>query len=284
MSVAAYLSCKQAAGLLGVSESTIKRLCDDSVLSSVRTPGGHRRISHTSVNEWLASTGNCSTRSLVSMREPSMFVAVDDVLRHLIEDRNHDLYHDVNRMRRRHTLAEICDRVFAPALGKLGCLWGEKSLGQYQLAVACQRMRGLLVRISSDLLSDEPMVYRAIGGTALNDKADLSSLFAELTLREIGWDAESLGADLPCEVLSQAARDREVQIAWMCYTHIDSAQSVQEYNRSLNALLPATTRLVIGGSMLSSDVRRELRYSFFGDSFQHLANYALGQFPKRQVG
>ena len=48
-----YLTTKEAADLLGVSESTVRRLCSQKKLTAWRTPGGHRRIAKESVEALL---------------------------------------------------------------------------------------------------------------------------------------------------------------------------------------------------------------------------------------
>ncbi|MEI6235767.1 MAG: helix-turn-helix domain-containing protein, partial [Planctomycetota bacterium] len=47
------LSPKQVALALGVSEASLKRWCDNGLLDSTRTAGGHRRISRGSVMAFL---------------------------------------------------------------------------------------------------------------------------------------------------------------------------------------------------------------------------------------
>jgi excisionase family DNA binding protein len=48
-----YLTTREAAELLQVSESTVRRLCEQKRLAEWRTPGGHRRIAKESVERVL---------------------------------------------------------------------------------------------------------------------------------------------------------------------------------------------------------------------------------------
>lgn len=43
-SVSEYMSVKEAAAALEVSENTVRKLYDDGRVSGMKTPGGHRRI------------------------------------------------------------------------------------------------------------------------------------------------------------------------------------------------------------------------------------------------
>ena len=45
---------KGAADLIGVSESTVRRACDDGAIPVTRTPGGHRRIRRSDVEALAA--------------------------------------------------------------------------------------------------------------------------------------------------------------------------------------------------------------------------------------
>ena len=51
-------SPKQVAQALGVSESSLKRWCDQGRIAVQHTPGGHRRISLESILEFVRSTTN----------------------------------------------------------------------------------------------------------------------------------------------------------------------------------------------------------------------------------
>lgn len=272
-----YLSCKQAAEILKVSQSTVKRLCDDGVLVSMRTPGGHRRISLRSLHAWQNETGREVTDEVGSRREKLTLLHYDDFLKLLLNQQRADVDDAVRRVRKRLAIAELCDNTLAPALVKLGWMHQRGELDDYQISVACQRVRSLLFRMSDNLNIHEQS-RRAVGASVVGDSADLGSLFAEVSLREIGWDAESLGADLTGASLAKAANDRHASLVWACYTHVQPSDVMTEHNRQINEQLPADARLVIGGGALSPEVRRSLVFHFFGDSLAQLASYAQSQF------
>ena len=52
------LSPKQVAVAIGASESSLKRWCDQGLIETVRTAGGHRRLSVSSVLGYLQKTGH----------------------------------------------------------------------------------------------------------------------------------------------------------------------------------------------------------------------------------
>ena len=272
-----YLSCKQTAEILKVSQSTVKRLCDDGVLASMRTPGGHRRISLKSLRAWQNQTGREANERVGNRREKLPLLHYEDFLKLLLNDQRADVDDAVQRVRKRLSIAELCDNTLAPALVKLGWMHQRGELDDYQIHSACQRVRSLLFRMS-DNLNLHAQSLRAVGASVIGDTADLASLFAEVSLREIGWDAESLGADLTGTSLSAAANDRGASLVWVCYTHVQPMDLMLEHNRQVNERLPQDARLVIGGGALTPELRRSLVYHFFGDSLVHLASFVQSQF------
>ena len=50
-----WLTLGAASGMLGVSESTIRRWADAGDIRSFRTPGGHRRILEDDLKQFMAS-------------------------------------------------------------------------------------------------------------------------------------------------------------------------------------------------------------------------------------
>lgn len=272
-----YLSCKQTAEILKVSQSTIKRLCDEGILVSMRTPGGHRRISLKSVHAWQAGCGREVTEDVGSRRERLPLLHYEDFIRLLLNDHRADLDDAMRRVRKRISIAELCDNTFSPALAKMGWMHQRHEIDGYQLNAACQRVRSLLFHLSNTL-SIQANAPRAVGATAEGDPADLASLFAEVTMREIGWDAESLGADLGGFSLADAAQTRKASVVWVCYTHTQPFEVMLQHNREVNERLPFDARLVIGGGALTPQLRRSMKFHFFGDSLTQLSSYVQGQF------
>lgn len=248
----------------------------------MRTPGGHRRISLRSVRDWQNQTGREVTDQVGGRRERLMLVNYQDVIKLLLNEKRADVDEAVRRVRKRMSIAELCDNTLAPALVKLGWMHQCGEIDRYQLNAACQRIRSLLFRMS-DSLNMHAHSRRAIGSSVIGDPADLSSLFAEVTLREIGWDAESLGADLAGSSLGDAARARQASLVWVCYTHQQPTDIVLQHNRQINERLPHDARLVIGGGALTPELRRSLVFHFFGDSLVHLASYAQSQFTQTRA-
>ncbi|WP_173290647.1 response regulator [Thiosulfativibrio zosterae] len=50
-----YITTTEACSLIGVSKTVVKKLADQGVLQTWKTPGGHRRLLRSSVDEYLAS-------------------------------------------------------------------------------------------------------------------------------------------------------------------------------------------------------------------------------------
>lgn len=57
-----YITTSEACDLIGVSKTVVKRLADEGVLKTWKTPGGHRRLLKDSVEEYIAVFNNQSNQ------------------------------------------------------------------------------------------------------------------------------------------------------------------------------------------------------------------------------
>ncbi|MBD3822042.1 MAG: response regulator [Thiotrichales bacterium] len=48
-----YITTTEACEIIGVSKTVVKRLADEGILKTWKTPGGHRRLLRSSVNEYI---------------------------------------------------------------------------------------------------------------------------------------------------------------------------------------------------------------------------------------
>ncbi len=271
---AAYVSCKQASQLLDVSASTIKRLCDEGGLTSVRTPGGHRRISLRSIRNWQMQAGRPANDVPTAMRLGTFALSYQQCANLLIGCTASELKAAADRCLKRLSIAELCDTVLAPALGHLDNRFTRGETAAHCMQLACQRLRGLLFHLLDKLPEPTAGALCAVGAAMQGDLADIPSLMAELTLRDAGWQAESLGIGCDAQTLGDIANERQARLVWVTYSHPQPLENFVQHNVQLNARLPVGARLVIGGSALSAESRRSLTYSFFGDSFHQLRSFA----------
>ncbi|KAA1257703.1 B12 binding domain protein [Rubripirellula obstinata] len=283
---AVHYSPKQVASALAASESSVKRWCDRGIIPTVRTHGGHRRISLDGLRAFTAATGKelvdpqvlglpqlfCDRKVDVpgagdpcqSGFRKALAVGDEATCRNL-------LFQKVDSSSRRSLTAAalICD-----AMQGIGDAWDCKELDPYQERRACDICIRLINELRSTLpsISDDAPV--AIGGGLCGDPYQLPTALVELTLREQGWNAISIGTDLPAESFLQAAHDFRPRMVWLSVSAISHPDDfVVQQNRLADGLGEGVA-LVVGGRALSDAIRPQLKYTAFCDSLQHLDDLA----------
>ena len=97
---------------------------------------------------------------------------------------------------------------------------------------------------------------------------------AELVMHEMGWNAVSLGGNLPWNSLAAAIRQNSPRVFWVSCSHIvDEAQYLAGY-QSLYEQFATDTAFVVGGFALTEHVRHQMKYSAYCDNMQHLEGFA----------
>lgn len=273
------LTPKQVARAVGVSESSLKRWCDKGLLPTVRTAGGHRRIAVSGVLQFLRETGH-------ELVEPQILGlpatsgqgerGLDRARKTLVDALtagNEDLARRTafDLYLAGHSLLNLCDRVIAPAFHEIGERWERRELEIYQERRAVQIALRILHEFRHGIPPTAPSAPMAVGATPCGDPYSLPTAMVELALRELGWNAVSLGSSLPLDTLKAALTATRPQLFWLSVTHLENPPAFLEgYTELYGLACDQQVPLVVGGQALTAPVRDQMSYTAFCDTLQHL--------------
>lgn len=277
-----FVTPKQVARAIQVSESSVKRWCDKGVIPSQKTAGGHRRIPLGGLLDFLRQSDHVLVRPEV-IGLPSTTGQTGRVVDRAAERLTEALIRGDQEQCRRialdlyladHRISRICDQVFMPAFESIGDQWECGEAHIYQERRACEIALRILHEIRTLLPASRPNAPLALGGTVAGDQYELGTTMAELVLLDGGWDAVSLGNNLPFATLAEAIRDHHPRLFWVSCSHLrDEAEFVAGYNE-LYEQFGRNTAFVVGGRALVGPLRQQMRYSAYCDNMQHLEAFA----------
>lgn len=273
---------RQVARALGIGESTVKRWCDKGVIPVDNTPGGHRRIHLSPLVEFLKSSGRVLTRpELLGM--PANVGKGERVLeRAALQLAGALIAGDEEQSRRllldlylaEHDSAVLCDRVIGGAFEIIGRGWECGEVEIFQERRGCRIAERLIDGLRSLVRLPPTDAPQALGGAVAGDHFDLPTQMAELVLRDSGWNAVSLGNNLPFAAFGKAIQQQHPRLFWLSCSHLaDEAGFLRDYLNFYDEF-GADVAIVVGGRALQESLRKEMKYAAFCDGMQHLAAFA----------
>lgn len=276
------LSPKQVARVIGVSESSLKRWVDQGLIQAVRTAGGHRKLpledvmrfmrerDHRPVHPELLTIPATSPQSELGLRRGKdllldALLAGNEVLARQIV---FDLY------LAKHGIAAICDHVIATAFHSIGEKWSCQEVDVYQERRGCEIALRVIHELRRSLPHPDSKLI-ALGGTMQGDLYSVPITMAELVIRDAGWTTSHLGTSLPTDSLVSAIESTKPQLFWMSVSHIaDESEFLSEFAKISTAATRNGAAIAVGGRSLTEGLRREMTYSSFCDTMQHLDAFA----------
>ncbi len=268
---------------IGVSESTLKRWCDQGLIPTVRTIGGHRRLLISAVVRFLQKSqrvlvapqllglpATCGKSERVLDRAPLRLceglLAADEALcRQIVFD----------LWLAGQSVALIADHVIAAAFAQISQRCARREADVYQERQASEIMQRILHEIQTGLATPD-LQHIALAATADGDYSSLPATIAETVLQQCGWHARSLGSSLPFESLAAAVRDRQPQLFWLNVSFVADAPAFREGLGRLHAASVETgTALAVGGlAVRDQSLLSGLHVSAHCESMQQLAEFA----------
>lgn len=249
----AKLTSTEAAELLDVHPSTVKRWCDGGELESDQTPGGHRRIRIDHAVEFARRRGIRTVLTPFHPYEPHVWTA----LRAAMEDDSFEPLHalalqwarrgDFERLEQLYIalgragslpFVDFCDRAVRGLMTSVGDEWQDGKLRVGDEHMVSQAITGALVTLRREWIdrpSGHPRGRRptAVVGTMEGNQHQLGSLCVRLVLEQKGWEVFYPGADVPVEDFGAIQRSREASL--VCIS-LPPSGSIGDVSRTLGIL------------------------------------------------
>jgi MerR family transcriptional regulator, light-induced transcriptional regulator len=282
-----HFSPKQVAEALGSSESSLKRWCDQGAIPTIRTVGGHRRITLQGLTKFLESSGR------VLMVPDALGVTLGQIPR-ISEIPGTEVGEcadfrralakgdDLACMKILRTvidagksLGQTAGWFISDAMCGIGEGWAQSTIEPYEERRAVNICVRLIEELRRQLPAIRPNAPIAIGGAPTGDHYQLASAVVELTLREEGWNATNLGSNLPWSTLLQAVADYRPRMLWLSISEVtDADQFITDHNRLYHSI-SKDVAVIVGGRALTDNIRPQLSFTAHCDQlsqFVELSN------------
>lgn len=264
-----FLSTKQAASLLRVHESSVKRWCNGGELPCSATSGGHRKIQVEHLMAFAKERNSPCVLSPFGPDAPEVWKGLDmldgrssyDQL--VISTQKWLEKSETTRiialisllLEEKHSLAAVMDGLLSPVMRHFGSLYvkGDMSIGDEHYVT--QSMREVLIGLSLNSretrLSTESKT--AVVGCARGEVHELGALMVRLILENAGWRTVYLGLNVPTEEFADQQRKHEAGLVCVSITPVSGWGDVQNIVTLMNRMYEdhAPYRLAIGGAIMA---------------------------------
>jgi methanogenic corrinoid protein MtbC1 len=275
-----WISPKNYALRVGVSESTVKRWCDQGMIECRFTFGGHRRISIVVDNEQFVGSNDLRlqanfSKRLFTRKTTSLGKAKSQLMQSMIDGNTFDCFLMTrSALRRQRNASEFFDNVLCPIMRELGRLWETGEIDVFQERQACSTMKLALAAIATPEptnLSSQPL---AIGATLEGNHYELGALSVHHTLQNFGWTSRYLGANLPLVSWLKACEHFLPKLAWISFSHSEHSESFLEAcPKDRWRHLADRCKIVLGGPGLTREVIESVPHAFHSNRVSDLIKY-----------
>ncbi|QDU79616.1 Helix-turn-helix domain protein [Polystyrenella longa] len=251
------LTPKQVARAMGVSESSVKRWCDAGEIVSTLTAGGHRRLSHESVQQFLRNNNHLdvdpdifslnfsfgkSDRALHRGKENFAEALLDGSearLRQIVTD----------YLQAGHKPALIFDQILFAARAEVRKMIEDKQVDPYVDRLGTEICLRLMFEIRSNFLPPDSNSPSALTVGLDGSPDSLRVEAAEVLLYHEGWNARAIGCLIPFAQLKLLLQQHEPGLVYIDVEQIrDSSSFFHELSQVQQVAQQVGTALFIGGT------------------------------------
>lgn len=286
---AANLTTRDVAGLLLVSEATVKRWADDGLLLPQKTVGGHRRFSVQSIarlrrEQGMAPDALSPTKRTRKKMVPGRLPSAESFSELLLSDNEAEATAQlIDAYLQNHALATIFDTTITDAMHRVGDLWfnGTITIADEHLATrvmlsALQKLRGIVV-------PGQATGLKAVSCGIEGDLHELPIHLAEIIFESEGWDISNLGPNTPLFSLRDMVAQKKpdlVCISARSIVDLDRATTEYAQLRKIVEKIKGTT--VLGGEAFRDlNLRQRFPAEFYAESFGGLSTFVKELAKKR---
>lgn len=286
---AANLTTRDVAGLLRVSEATVKRWADNGLLLPEKTVGGHRRFSIQSVarlrrEQGVAPAALSPAKRTRKKTASGTLPSAESYSELLLTDNEAAATAQlIDAYLQNHALAAVFDETITNAMHRVGDLWfnGTITIADEHLATrvilsALQKLRGIVVPRQATGL-------RAVTCGIEGDLHELPIHLAEIILESEGWGVSNLGPNTPLFTLRDMVAQKKPDLVCISARSIvDLDRATTEYAQLRKIIEKINGTTVLGGEAFrDSSLRQRFPAHFYAESFEGLSTFVkeLGTQP-----
>ncbi|MEM6531201.1 MAG: helix-turn-helix domain-containing protein [Myxococcota bacterium] len=274
------LSSGEAAKILGVGASTIKRWADTGQIQCVKTLGKHRRFRRSEVEALAqkAFTARRSNGDSASSSSEGQTVAArfEGYINLLLGDYNAFDVHQVlvQQFRTLGSWYRVADEV-GEVLAEIGDGWQQGRITVVQEHIATERLARAIMMCTESIRTSNDMP-QALLLTAEHDDHTMGLSLLELTLREAGWRSHWAGRRTPISEARSHVANGKVEL--VCVSASILSADTQDLRRQTDELIaackPFGVRLILGGR----GAWPEPRYGYRLETFAEFRDLLSGAF------
>lgn len=251
-----FLTPRDLAAAIGVSESSLKRWADEGFLRASRTAGGHRRIPISEAVRFIRETHCAVVRpELLGFGDARLEAPIEakDVGQALAEAFLRDDQKSARGLLLGEFLggapiASILDGPLRVALERVGDCWLDGPEGIMIEHRAVDTAVHSLSTMRSAIAKPAASAPRAVGGAPTGDPYLLPSLGCAIVLAECGFSDVNLGPNTPLEALLPAIDRYRPAIVWRAATVPESSAGLDRELEAVAARVePWDGVVVVGG-------------------------------------
>jgi excisionase family DNA binding protein len=235
MSKGNYLNSEEAANLLGVNVSTIKRWTDSGKLNCMQTPGGHRKFLMKHINEFLSDQSGHAKNIAIIPYDTSEHRQINHLIqKHKIKDLNPILLsaalksdrNTVNMIATGLALAQypiykIFDELVTPVLHQIGDLWEQGSLTVAEEHIASDLIRDSILMIREIIIKAGNLEQKVLCFALDDDQHDISLKMIQVLLEQKGFDVFFCGQKTPADSLEKLISQQSPVRIYLASTYFD---------------------------------------------------------------
>lgn len=255
------LTLQEAADAVGCHYQTLYKRVRSGELPAL-VAGGSYRISRDDLDAWLRER-DAAKGAVPERAERDWPRQIDMLLASLITGDARACRKQVDRLTGGGVpVAELCDRLLAPTLARIGTLWHNNDLAIADEHRASRIVETLLDRATAARPKSGPRIGTAVVATAIGDHHSIAAQMVAAGLQAEGFSVHYLGANLPVEeIVNLAKRESADLVALSCCVAERGGLSA-----AIDALNAACFPVIVGGNGIGRDEALELGAARYGGS------------------
>ena len=237
-----YLNSLEAANLLGVNVSTIKRWTDSGKLNCIQTAGGHRKFLMKHINEYIKNNADGEKNITVLPYDSSEHRKLNHLIqKHKVEDLKEHLlrysleskYKEVNMIitglaLSQYPIYKMFDELVTLVLHQIGDLWEKGEITIVEEHISSNIIRDSLITLREIIIKVADKAKKVFCLAFDDEQHDIPLKMVQILLEQIGYDVYYSGQRTPAESLKNLISNIKPSRLYLSCTYYDDNWNIEQ--------------------------------------------------------